>query len=343
MPELKNTKQPADPYKEKRYIYTLLMIFVMVAIAEGTGEKEIIFPEMAALSTGMWIVDKRVWQISKLQFVPLMTLGAIFGICLVRYSPFPMPVNLPLAFTFAAFCLIFSRTTLIPLISACMLPVLLQTESWIYPLAVCLLSVIIVGGQFFMEKKGLRQKLVYAPVARRGKQEIKLWGKIGGSLFLFLALPLYSSTLYVIAPPLIVTYVEFANSKAGFRNRPVQIFLTLGAAALWGTALQGLLHYYWGIPECLVALLIFAGLFSLFIYTNKLFAPACAIALLPLIIPKSDLWIFPLQVCIGSVFFITTAMLLFLKCYKWPKSHLIVCLVPDFLRNTSGRHQKQNK
>ena len=138
MHNLKKIKRSVDPAKGKRYLYAVLMISAMVGLSEATGEKEIIFPEMAALTTGMWIVDKRVWQISKFQLVPLMTLVAIAGICLVRYSPFPLVINLFLAFVFAAFCLVTSRTTLIPLISACMLPVLLKTESWIYPLAVCL-------------------------------------------------------------------------------------------------------------------------------------------------------------------------------------------------------------
>lgn len=31
----------------------------MVGVSELMGEKEIIFPEMAALTIGMWIVDKK--------------------------------------------------------------------------------------------------------------------------------------------------------------------------------------------------------------------------------------------------------------------------------------------
>ena len=77
MHNLKKIKRSVDPAKGKRYLYALLMISAMVGLSEATGEKEIIFPEMAALTTGMWIVDKRVWQISKFQFIPLMTLGAV--------------------------------------------------------------------------------------------------------------------------------------------------------------------------------------------------------------------------------------------------------------------------
>ena len=44
----------------------------MVGVSELMGEKEIIFPEMAALTIGMWIVDKKVWTVSRLKLVLLM-------------------------------------------------------------------------------------------------------------------------------------------------------------------------------------------------------------------------------------------------------------------------------
>lgn len=82
-----------DPVQRKRYICALLMILLMVGVSELMGEKEIIFPEMAALTIGMWIVDKKVWTVSRLKLVLLMSIGAIVGVCIVRYSPFPLIVT----------------------------------------------------------------------------------------------------------------------------------------------------------------------------------------------------------------------------------------------------------
>ena len=46
---------------------------------------------MAALTIGMWIVDKRVWQSESGQvWSLLMILGAVAGVCIVCYSPFPL-------------------------------------------------------------------------------------------------------------------------------------------------------------------------------------------------------------------------------------------------------------
>lgn len=94
-----------DVARRKRYFYALLMILLMIGAAELLMEREIIFPEMAALTIGMWIVDKRVWRVSRIGMVVLMTLGAIAGVCIVRYSPFPLLANLMFAFAFAAICL----------------------------------------------------------------------------------------------------------------------------------------------------------------------------------------------------------------------------------------------
>jgi hypothetical protein len=79
-----------DPLQRQRYACSLVMILLMIGVAEILQEKEIIFPEMAALTIGMWIVDKRVWRIKTGQMLLLMTLGACTGVLLVLYSPFPL-------------------------------------------------------------------------------------------------------------------------------------------------------------------------------------------------------------------------------------------------------------
>ena len=78
------------------------------------------------------------------------------------------------------------------------------------------------------------------------------------------ALAIYKRNLYFILPPLIVTYVEFANSKAGFRNRPVQVLLVLVTAAVIGVFFQIVGHKYLHLPEVVVVLPIFLCMFSLF-------------------------------------------------------------------------------
>ena len=223
-----------DKTKKVRYVFSVFMVMLMVGIAEWTGEKEIIFPEMAALAVGLWVIDKRVWKVGRWQLIGLMTAGAVAGVCIVRYSTLPLLCNLCLAFAFAACCLLFSRATLIPLISACMLPVLLHTETWIYPSAVFLLSAVLVAGQRLMEKGGLRRETDYVLPGREWKKEIFRWAALLFWVSLVAALSISCGCSYFIIPPLIVTFTEIVNSKAGFRNRPMQVFLVFGYRSCLG-------------------------------------------------------------------------------------------------------------
>lgn len=328
-----------DIVRRKRYFYALLMILLMIGAAELLMEREIIFPEMAALTIGMWIVDKRVWQVSRASMVALMILGAVAGVCIVRYSPFPLLVNLAFAFIFTAVCLTLFRATLVPQISACMLPVLLGTESWVYPVAVLVMSVIVVGGQWGMEKVGLRERVTYTPVIVHWKDSLVRWLFLLVTVIAVAALAIYTRNLYFILPPLIVTYVEFANSKAGFRNRPVQVLLVLFTAAVIGVFFQIVGHKYLHLPEVVVVLPIFLCMFSLFEFLGKFFAPAGAVALIPMIIPEEGLFWLPLQVLVGATLFIGLAMICFQRCLRWPRAQLIVCLVPPFIRDLRKRNK----
>ena len=141
----------------------------------STDEKEILFPEMTALIIGLLIIDKRVWNVKRWQIILLMTLGAAVGICIVRYSPLPYVVNLCAAFAFAGASLLISRATLIPLISACVLPVLLHTESIVYPIAVFSMSVSVVFVQIILEKCGIRNRMPKSVDRKPSKEDIIRW------------------------------------------------------------------------------------------------------------------------------------------------------------------------
>ena len=280
--------------KLTRYLISLVMILMMVGLAEWTNEKEILFPEMTALIIGLLIIDKRVWNVKRWQIILLMTLGAAVGICIVRYSPLPYVINLCAAFAFAGASLLISRATLIPLISACVLPVLLHTESIVYPIAVFSMSVSVVLVQ-------------------------------------------------IILPPLMVTFVEMVNSKAGFRNRPTQVFLFLTTVATLGTVLQIVGHHHLHLPESIVALTIAAILFLIFEWTGKYFAPSGALAFIPMLLPQEGLAWLPLEASIGAALFITIAMVVFQKCYKWNRAQLIFCATPTLLREYMNRKKREKQ
>ncbi|AYN02802.1 HPP family protein [Flavobacterium sp. 140616W15] len=303
----------------------------MIGVSEWLDEKEILFPEMAALVLGLWVIDKKIWTVSRPMLIVLMTVCAVFGILLVRYSPFPLLANIAISFVFTSLCLITSRTTLIPITSAAMLPVLMGTHSLVYPVSVFIMSILVVTGQWFLEKNKLRQ----TPLLHNKKQHIhnpKHWIKLFFWLLLIAVIPVSTGQIYFIVPPLVVMFIEFSSSKAGFRNRPVQVYSIMVISAVLGTLFQYYLYSILGLPLVDTALLLFSCLFILFEIVGKPFAPACAIALVPMIIPQENILSYPFQVAIGTGVFLFVAMFFFQKCHRWRRAQLFVCFVPQVIR-----------
>ena len=120
-----------------------------------------------------------------------------------------------------------------------------------------------------MEGNDLRKATVYEPLERNWKTDVLRWLSILLSVFVICCLAIYTSNFYFIIPPLIVAYVEFVNSKAGFRNRPLLTILLLVTGALIGTLFQLIGYCYLGLPETVVALFIFIVLFTFLSYNME--------------------------------------------------------------------------
>lgn len=323
-----------------KYLSALAMMVAMMALAEFTGETEIIFPEMAALTIGLWISNKHIWQVTDVQLVSLMTLAAIVGVLIVRYSPLPLVINITIAFVVAGIILTSQRSTLYPLVSALILPVLLHTTSWVYPLSVLAMTIVLVVVKKIFEAKGIRNKTDYTPSDRPIKSAIVVWAAMTCSLLSIAAIGYYSTYIYIIIPPLIVSFVEFVNTKAGFRNRPVLTVLLLSVCSLVGSVFQLVGHFYLGLPLAVVAAAILIVVFGLFEWLGKFFAPAGAISLIPLLLPEEVLPYLPLEVFVGAVLFIAVAMIFFQKCYRWSRAQIVYCLIPHYLISRFVRRKR---
>lgn len=326
-----------------RYFLALLIIGLMVGASEWLDQKEVLFPEMAALVLGLWVIDKKIWTVSRPMLIALMTICALFGVLLVRYSSFPILVNIAISFAFTSLCLILTRTTLIPITSAAMLPVLLGTDSFVYPASVFIMSILVVSGQWLLEKNALRQVITFDRKKGSYKHSIKHWVRLFFWLILIAAIPAYIGRLYFIVPPLIVMFIEFSSSSSGFRNRPLQVYMVVIISAVLGTFFQHYLHTILGLPLLFTVLLLFICLFSLFEIVKKPFAPACAIALVPMIIPQENILYYPFQVAVGAGIFLFVSMFFFLKCYRWKREHLLVCFVPGFIRSGMQRPKRKQR
>lgn len=293
-------------------LIAIILVTVMFAIAESIGELEIIFPEIAALAFGFWIMEKSPWPGSQLTIWASPTLAALTGVLLLRYAPFPQFILIGSAFCLVVLQLKLLRSAVLPSLSASILPIITHTTSWLYPLSVAVLTVIIAFGRLSLE--ALEHKAPFAnPPADEDRHretestilaEYAYWGKIVAGVLLVTALALKSSYLFMIAPPLMVGFVELSRPNRPLRNTPVKILLLLFLAATVGvtwfylisTVLHGSLWLFSGVT--------LVSVFLLYELLQVSFPPAAAIALLPVLVPAASLWAYPLHVLLGSALFI---------------------------------------
>ncbi len=295
----------------ERYIFGILMALFMVCIAEFSGEKEIIFPEICALTIGAWVSEQQPWQTNKRRIFFLMSFAALFGVLIVRYVQIPLIFQVCLCFGFTGFILTLFKTNFIPIISACILPVYLETTSWVYPVSVAVMSLIIIFAQYLMEKFHFRPVNRFTPCEFNIKTQIIKWSKLLLVFGLIALIPFKTHQIYFLAPPLIVMFTEFANPK---RKKKKKLFYIIGLmtfAAFTGCLLRYILNIYLNFPLYICTAL---ACIILFIALNKIkinFPPAGAILLIPMILDKTFLFLFPFEVFIGAVILSFTSVFLF--------------------------------
>lgn len=310
--------------KKKRYVFALIFTIFMVFSAEYLNQLEIIFPEILALLSGAWIAENQPWKVNKVQLFLLMSISSFVGVILVKYLSLHILIKISIAFTFSYIMLRLTKTTIIPLISACILPILLNTSTWVYPISVTIMCALIVIFQYIMEIHGIRNtekypkedtlldNLVTVDMEDVSEQyTLKKYFKILLIILLVSFIPVKTNNLYFIAPPLIVTFMEFSDPSSPARKNVKKVIFILIVASFIGTTLRIFLDVYLQFPLWLVAGITTICIFTVFEKTSIIFPPAGAIALLPLLLNTDGLYLYPIQVFIGSCIFIFFALFIF--------------------------------
>ncbi len=294
-----------------RNLAVVLLVAIMTVAAEAAGQQEIIFPEVGALCVGLLLMPKAVWNVRPWQVPVLLTAAALIGLAVNLWVPLAFEFRFALAFALVIAMLRLVRCNMFPVVSAAMLPVLIGTTSWIYPVAVLLLSLLLILVRVWIPQT---ERPEYRPAG------FLHWAGLAIALGVILAvyalarhlLPeTWGDTLrFCMVPPLVVTMIEFAHRKSGFRQRPWTIWGLIVTAAVVGTLCEWLLHRTLGVPMVVGAVLSTVIMLLLF-RRFKPFAPALAIVLVPMLLPDAVLPYFPLLAAIGGGYFIGVGMVCF--------------------------------
>ncbi len=295
----------------ERYLFGVLMAISMVWLAELSGEKEIIFPEICALTIGAWVSEQQPWAVNKRRIFWLMSAAAWFGVLIVRYCPLPLILQVCICFAFSGSILTACQTNFVPIISACILPVYLKTTSFVYPAAVMIMALIIIFAQWIMEKNHLRPVNKFVPCHFDLKLQIIKWTKLLTVFGLIALIPFKAHQIYFLAPPLIVMFTELSNPKSPARKKPAYIAGLMTFSAFIGSFCRLFFNVYLNMPLSICTALACC---VLFIALNKVrinFPPAGAVLLIPMILDKNLLFRFPIEVFVGAVILCYVAMVLF--------------------------------
>jgi len=297
----------------ERYIFAAVLAFVMVFVAELSGQVEIIFPEVCALTIGAWISELQPWQVNKRRIFVLMSIAALFGVFVVRYVHLPIIAQVCISFAFTGFILTLFKSNFVPIISACILPVYLRTDSLVYPVSVSVMAAIIIVVQWLMEKYNMRPLNSFTPCEFDLKYQIIKWSKLLFVFVLIAIIPFSAHQIYFLAPPLLVMFTELSNPESPARRKPVYIVGLMTFGALIGCLLRLVLNVYIGLPLFICTLIACIILFFTIDKLKIYFPPAGAILLIPMILQTQYLATFPLEVFVGAIILCCASLLMFKK------------------------------
>lgn len=294
------------------YISTLLLVGLMVGIAELLNEKEIIFPEITALAVGYLVAQKRSWKVNGKRMLLLITICATVGVLIVRYSGLALFPQMIIAFSFAQILFMFSGTTFAPFVSAIVLPVMMQTKSFIYPISAVILTILVIGFHQLFLKMKIREDEEYIPVMLNSKDDIidTALRVVCVAIVGFVAI--YFNYKFIIAPPLLVAFTEFSRPRNKVRNKPIKTVLVITGCALVGSLSKYLLTIKLELPLTVSALIATLIMLLILTYTKMYMPPVGAITILSMIIPEISVITYPLQIFVGSVVIILLSRVFFM-------------------------------
>ena len=280
-------------------LLTVLLIGGMTAAAEYLHNREIIFPEIAAIAAGALLTPQRAWNTDSKRIFLSISVCAVLGVLIVRLFPFGTAPQMCLAFIIAQLLFLYSRTTFAPMISAIILPVLLHTESPVYIAAAMILTALILLCRKLLIRLDIRNDTPYEklPMPDRNAYRNLLRGTVIGCGWILLSQALHLP--FLAAPPLLVAFTEFRKPDAVSRREPLRVILLLTACASSGALLRILLCVRLGAPLWLSAMLTILAVYAMMQGFRLTIPPAAAIAILSDLVPQEALPHFPAQIACG--------------------------------------------
>ncbi len=289
---------------------SVAVIGIMVLVSELIHSREVIFPEISAICLGALISPKFAWNTSKSKMIICITVCAVCGYGISAFLPLPVYCKLLIAFIIGNIVLIWSKTSFVPMLSAILLPVILKTDSLIYPISAFSLTAVIVGLLYLSEKTGMKEKYSYHPDTIRLKTDSIAFLKRFVVYAVLSYLSVISNCMIALAPPLVVAFTELCNPKSKARKYPVNICFVMMISAFTGEMTRKILCTLYGLP-LFVGVIVAVSIMIVVLDTLKIYLPPMlAITTLAYLV-KADTVPYTVQITIGFSLLMLCAIVLF--------------------------------
>lgn len=284
-----------------------IFVVAMAAVSDIASCPEILFPEITAIVCGAWIQPRQAWNIDRPRMLLLMGSGAVFGVLLNLFMPGPMWARAVLGYAFCALMMNIVAADMTPMLSAAILPVLLGTREWVYPVAVIVLVSLVCLGQIALEHAGLREPLDYHPFRLPKDQAFTSWMK-RLAVFAAISAPAYFlNQPFFAVPPLLVAYTELTRPDFTLRLRPWRGWCALAGAAMTGSLARAAVEAG-ALPLELALALAFVGLILIWNGLRCWLPPAGAGLLLAFLVPYHGPLMYGLEAAAGAAVWVAVAV-----------------------------------
>lgn len=290
-----------------RWLLPLVLLAPMLGLGYRLGERALIFPEGAALAFGVLVAGNRDWTRSPWRLVLLPTACAVVGVSLAHTAlPRGAAVLMALGIAVATAQAVGGR--LGPVASAAALPVVFDATSWIYPVSVAAVCVVLaVATRLPGVRAGEVRVEPSAPPVRWPWAGLVLFAAVAAGWITaagaVLALP-----ALVFAPPLLVAVLEWSVRGAQPPALALKRWTLLVLAAAVGAVASALcppiepggLSGMSVVSATAIQLTAVGVVLLLLGVTGEDAYPALAIALVPNVVAPVSVWGYPLWVGVGA-------------------------------------------
>lgn len=281
-----------------------------MGVSEGLNEPEIIFPEITAIAIGALYAPRQSWNVTKGRILLSIAVMSVTGVLIVRFLPDIFVLRIVCGFIAAIIMLTATKSGFVPMISACVLPIVLGTTSLIYPCAAIVMTVLILICRMIFEHFGICKKREFIPEIFDMKK-LKYWLKHLCVITLFAIAAMVTGERFFMVPPLIVAYVEMSTEGSPLRKQPVNTVILIGFAAVLGTFSRIFIAERFGLG-LVTAAVVSVGIIMIVMKLMKMYMPpAGAICTLPVLLQADTLTKYPLECIVGFVIMTVIGMVLF--------------------------------